>query len=226
MYAKRLEKLYSVFSLFETRTEVYQKDIVKLIGISQPSVVRELQQLEKDKRIKARHEDSKGKGPGCDVWSLTFQGLFFMLKHVNNLADVEAIANTYPDKLLIFKKWHLFKQAEIDLGILEVLKMVVRNFDTGYLNPDLKYLKPLKDQKVQVLEIDWNNEKEIAEAIDRAILLKMISLHIAESQILMSICKHDPELNLFLDKCLKIEIAEKESEFKTLGAIKEEWVKV
>ena len=122
----------------------------------------------------------------------------------------ETIINTYPDRLLTFKKWSLFKQAKLTEDILIFLQS---HLSTASLN--------LFFAKKKRYETAWANEKEWAESMDKAILMSMLGNNDFEK-----VCKQDKDLKNFIEQHLALELAEKEAEFKELQSIKAAWDKV
>lgn len=216
MYAKRLEKLYSVFYLFKTRTKVYQKEMKKLTGITQPSIVRELQKLKEDKLIESKHKDSKGKGPGCNIWRLTHYGLWMLLE--KSPKEREVIINTHKDRLLAFKKWTRFKKAGVDHALLDNLN--VELFASGAR----KFLSNREGY-----EVDWGTETEWAESMNRAIIMPLIKYPQGEGDltplILMKVCQEDAELKAFVDKQISNELSEQEIKVRKMRCLSHVWNK-
>ncbi len=204
---------------FLTHVEFKQSDMKKETKLAYPTIVKHVHCLIKEGLISFREERSQKGGKDKRILSLTSEGLFFVLGQIR-LTDIELVMVKYQDKALLFKKWYLFKQAKIDECLLRILTMAINNFNNGRLHPFVEYMKPVeKDQEASLLVLDWDS-------IDAFILMKVLTLHVSESEILLNICKHDPELNTFLDKCLKMEMVKKEAAFKELQSFKVEWDKL
>lgn len=220
MYSKRREKIGNILKLFDTRKEIYQKEINELIGDSPRNAIRQIQHLEKDGLIKARVERKLGKkGPGKNIWSLTFKGVWVELTTSEGNSEIEAIISTYSDLLLTFKKWPLFKE----LGIADHFINLIR---TGLWRVEARsYLlnKYGFDGK-----ISFKNEKEWQDSTDSLILMPMarclsIKPYSYDVEAFLRICRQDEELRKFIDQQLKKELFEEEKLYRELQEAKESW---
>ena len=143
MYKPRKQTINDLLNLLAQNKELYQADLPEKLGISDRSVIRNLQSLEKNKLIKSRHEPSVKQGPGRNVWTLTLKGLCQYcanLLHSKQVLDENVIEN-WGTLLPFLNKFALFKKH----GLGQPFREEITNLLAIYLDiiseeEKLKYL--------------------------------------------------------------------------------------
>ncbi len=115
-------------------TELEQYKLPKNTGYSYRTILRELGLLEHDKYIiLLRTEPSKKGGKEKKIYGLTWKGLVYVLVVFNALhkwVDIQKVIEAQSSNMLIFKKWSIFKNAELEELMLKALKSAVKTYST------------------------------------------------------------------------------------------------
>jgi len=143
LYKPRKQSINDLLNLLAQNKELYQTDLPEKLGVSDRSVIRNLQSLEKNKLIKSRHEPSVKQGPGRNVWTLTLKGLCQYcsnLIHSKQVLDENVIEN-WGTLLPFLTKFALFKKH----GLGQPFREEITNLLAIYLDliseeEKLKYL--------------------------------------------------------------------------------------
>jgi DNA-binding MarR family transcriptional regulator len=145
-------------NLLAQNKELYQADLPEKLGISDRSVIRNLQSLEQKRLIKSRHERSAKQGPGRQVWTLTLKGLCLYcanLLHSKEVLNDTAIENwgtllPFLNKFALFKKHGLGKpfREEITRLLAIYLDLISEEEKSKYLSFFSPYFRGTEEKLI------------------------------------------------------------------------------
>ena len=185
--------------------EIEQYKMPKETGLSYRTILRTLRPMEKQGIIKLfRTLPSEKGGKEKKIYTITFLGLINVLATCPlKPKELEKIIAKHPDKLLTFKKWDLFTQANLKDFMLRNLKQGLRS---NFLEASILSLFTTKSAFKS--EKDWRN------AIDDAILVDPIENNAYQhyGKNYLEVCRQDKELSGFITKQLAIRKEQRQKE--------------
>ncbi|MCX8189493.1 MAG: hypothetical protein N3F64_07250 [Nitrososphaeria archaeon] len=133
VYRNTLETSIRILEAIAKNREIYQYDLPKIIGKSYRQILRHLEQLEDINFIHViRFEPSTKKGKDKKVYELTLNGLLAYLQYIaiknpeRFAGAVKGTINLYVNHLpLIFGKWNLWLENDLDWPIIKSLQKIL-----------------------------------------------------------------------------------------------------
>jgi len=107
--------------------EIRQSHIAKKINRDSRTVLRHLQELEKDglARVKDRKRSEHGKPQ--NIWEITSLGLVKILSEETIYEHIDEVARTHSNLLpLVFGKWNFFEKIGVKKTVIEHIKLASR----------------------------------------------------------------------------------------------------
>jgi DNA-binding PadR family transcriptional regulator len=114
-----------IFLLLLLNKEYPQCKMKEATGMTDPTIIKHLKELEKQKLISCIREDKSSKGgKEKKIFALTNNGLLnsLLLKEVrSNRETIKQIAKAHSDKMRIFEKLPVFEKAKLDTVVIDTL---------------------------------------------------------------------------------------------------------
>lgn len=203
MYNNKRKKIDKIFALFKTKNQIYQKDIEQLTGYKQPTIVRQLQQLKKEKLIKTEIIPNEGKGPGKNIVKLTTKGLYYLLQAYPY--ETEQILLTHSEKLLFAQKLKMFESINIKKEVINIFRATLLG---------LHHVFNLYQEK-------FPNDDALQEIIDDSVFETLLTaVHLGEKYIpMLKACKTDKQISAFFSYIFE----KKAKQYEMILLLKKEW---
>lgn len=215
MYRKKADKLNRILILLSKEKELSQKQIKSLTELPYTQVVRGLTVLSNSGLVTFRTETGREqhrKGPASNIWSITDLGLAHVLAKITSIEEVELIANTHSEMLLVLKKWSLFKKADLDECMFFALKLTLEDIAIT-----------ARRFQGRTYTIDAWREQIDNIIVDRLIFGEVDTTTKEDREKrYFELCKHDPELNKLIENAF----TEEEKEHVRIENIKARWDRV
>jgi hypothetical protein len=220
MYSVTKKERTGLLNKIAYKKEIPQSDLEEKgkKGKSYRNILRQLQFLEKGDFIKVRIEPRERgkKGPGKNIWSITFKGLIHALLNNNTFEDFETILRAHPDMLLIARKLDLFETSNVKDDVLDILKNIL---DYDRLETAQLHMQGLP-KKIYPSDEAWQNKFDTA--ILHILLIEGFgNIPPATYKTLLISCMKDKELKAFILKMVKTEI----KRYDATVSFKEAWDK-
>ena len=123
--AKNQQPEIRILSLLADNKEFELFKMQKSTNLSYPTILKHLKRFENKKLVDViRTEPSEKGGKEKKVYAITLKGLWMYLSELDLTTSetkerLITIMHRFPDMLLIFKKWPLFKKASVDQIMLK-----------------------------------------------------------------------------------------------------------
>lgn len=167
--------------------------IARDTGVNRVKVARKIEQYKLTEKAELLKME-KGKR-NAKKYSFTFGGVisYLMLGITpEEFQNIDKVAESYPDMLLTFKKWHLFKEAGLHHQI------------TRYLQLALESTKLFLQMAILAPEPTKIGDKKLRLMLDGEVLFIPLLLQGKEREALMCLYRNDEELSKFINRLFRV----------------------
>ena len=175
--------------------------IAKALRKSYSNIHATIQLLKKAGYIEIVKCKPSEKNPKIKVeyYGLTLAGLIvYLMNNKDALKQIDEIAEVHDDKLLVFKKWQLFKAAGLREKMLSYIEDAIK--------AELMFIIVGRSLGLKVK----TKREKLQEGFDMAVLYTPLFGEKEEARSLIKIYKQDEELSSFIDKCFQMDFKEYE----------------
>jgi len=184
--------------------------IARDTGVNRVKVARKIEQYKLTGKAELLKME-KGKR-NAKNYSFTFGGVisyFMVVIEPEEWKNIDKIAESYPNMLLTFKKWHLFKEAGLRNQILPHLRRAFESIQLFLMVTVLaRTPAALGDKKLRLM-------------LDGMVLFIPLLVEGEEREALMRLYKKDGELRKFIDRSFGVY----EKNYERLQNAKTSWMK-
>jgi len=192
--SRGIEQTFKILKFLAKNKNVSQYDLPQKIGCSYRTLLRHLKELKREglAHIVKTEVSSKG-GLEKNIWEITVQGLIAVLVYAEEISgeELEEIAETQKDKLLLFKKWDYFAKKGLRESLIEGIRLASEEIA----------------EAIYVKRFIWGEKTDLDENDLMAIALGLIFLEDPQElpkeygffKDFWKACKQDPELRQFVE---------------------------